>query len=117
MSKAIHRMVEDDIDRPNYGPGPAEGATRGSPIERTHEYEEKEGRSSGVWECTPGVLYEETHLEDEFCTVISGRVGIVDNATGVEEMFVAGDSFYLPKGSSLTWNVYETLRKFYMVAE
>ncbi|MGI9583970.1 MAG: cupin domain-containing protein, partial [Acidimicrobiia bacterium] len=108
---------EKDIDRPNYGPDPAEGAMGGNPIERTYEYDENDGSSSGVWECTPGVLYEEEHLEDEFCTVISGRVGIVDNATGVEEMFHAGDSFYLPKGSSLTWNVYGTLRKFYMVAE
>ena len=46
-----------------------------------------------------------------------GRVGIIDNADGSEEVFVAGDSFFLPKGSSLTWVVYETVRKFYMTAE
>ena len=36
---------------------------------------------------------------------------------GSEEVFVAGDTFFLPKGSSLTWVVYETVRKFYLTAE
>jgi uncharacterized cupin superfamily protein len=44
-------------------------------------------------------------------------VGLVDNVDQIEEIFVAGDSFFLPKGSSITWVVYETVRKFYMTAE
>ena len=34
-----------------------------------------------------------------------------------QEIFTAGDSFFLPKGSTLTWVVYETMRKFYMTAD
>jgi uncharacterized cupin superfamily protein len=32
-------------------------------------------------------------------------------------VFAAGDSFFLPKGSTLTWIVHETVRKYYMTAE
>lgn len=117
MKSSIIRMVEEDIDRPNYGPKPADGAIEGEPIESIHEYYSKDGHTSGVWVCSPGRMLEEHHAEDEFCTIISGKVGIFDNENGREEIFVAGDSFFLPNGSSLTWIVYETVRKFYMTAE
>jgi len=117
MSKTIFRLVEDDIEQPNYGPAAAEGADGGDPIESAHEYYSKDGRTSGVWECSPGRLLEEHHGEDEFCTILSGTVEITDNTTGHGETFVAGDSFFLPKGSNLTWVVHETVRKFYMTAE
>ncbi len=117
MSSSIIRMIEDDIERPNYGPEPADGAIEGEPIESTHEYYSKGGSTSGVWVCSPGRMLEEQHAEDEFCTIISGRVALIDNFDQSEEVFVAGDSFFLPKGSSLTWVVYETVRKFYMTAE
>jgi uncharacterized cupin superfamily protein len=110
-------MVEEDIERPNHGPDRAEGAIAGEPIESAHEYYSMDGHTSGVWVCSPGRMLEEQHAEDEFCTIISGKVGLIDNATGREEVFAAGDSFFLPKGSSLTWVVYETVRKFYMTAD
>jgi uncharacterized cupin superfamily protein len=62
-------------------------------------------------------MLEEQHVEDEFFTIISGNVGLIDNENGFEEVFVAGDSFFPPKGSSLTWVVCETIRKLYMSAE
>lgn len=108
-------MVEMDIEQPNYGPAPAESAIEGEPIESAHEYYSKDGRMSGVWDCTPGRMLDEPHGEDEFCTILTGKVGLIDNETQDEEIFVAGDSFFLPKGSSLTW-VDETVRKFYMTA-
>jgi uncharacterized cupin superfamily protein len=117
VSSNVIRMVEEDINQPNFGPDAAEGTIEGDPIERAHEYYARDGNTSGVWDCSPGRMLEEQHAEDEFCTIIAGRVGIVDNETGTEEIFVAGDSFFLPKGSSLTWIVYETVRKFYMTAE
>lgn len=116
MSSNIIRMVERDIEQPNYGPEIAEGAVEGEPMESTHEYYSSDGSTSGVWVCTPGRMLEDRHAEDEFCTIIAGRLGLIDNTIGTEEIFVAGDSFFLPKGSSLTWVVYETVRKFYMTA-
>lgn len=117
MTANVIRMIESDIERPNYGPDPAEGAIEGEPIERTHEYFSRDGRTCGVWECSPGRMVEEEHDEDEFVTILSGRLGIIDNEDGSEEVFGPGDSFFLPKGSSLTWVVYETIRKFYMTAD
>lgn len=117
MSANAIRMVEADIERPDYGPKPAEGAIEGEPIESTHEYYAKDGNTCGVWTCSPGRMLEEDHAEDEFVTLLSGRLGIIDNEDGSEEVFVAGDSFLLPKGSSLTWVVHEPIRKFYMTAE
>ncbi len=115
MSSSIIRMVEADIERPNFGPEPAEGAIEGTPIESTHEYYSKDGNTSGVWTCSPGRMFSEQE-EDEFVTVLSGKLGLIDSEDGNEEIFVAGDSFFLAKGSSLTWVVYETIRKFYMTA-
>ena len=117
MSDPIIRMNASDLDRPNFGPDPADFAIEGEPIESAHEYHSKDGRCSGVWVCSPGRILEEEHAEDEFCTIIGGRVGLIDNATGKEEVFVTGDSFFLPKGSNLTWVVYETVSKFYFTAE
>ncbi|MFQ5968215.1 MAG: cupin domain-containing protein [Acidimicrobiia bacterium] len=117
MSTNIIRMVEKDIEQPNYGPEPAEGAIEGTPLESTHEYYSKDGNTTGVWTCSSGRMLEENHAEDEFVTLLSGKLGIIDNEDGREEIFGAGDSFFLPKGSSLTWVVYEPVRKFYMTAE
>ena len=117
VSSNIIRMVEEDIDRLSIGSEPAEGIVEGAPVESTHEYYSNDGNTSGVWACTPGRMLEENHAEDEFATILSGKVGIIDNDDGTEEIFESGDSLFLPKGSSLTWVVYETVRKFYMTAE
>ena len=117
VSSTIIRMVEEDIERPNYGPAPADFAIEGTPIESTHEYYARDGCTSGVRVCSEGRTLEEQHTENEFCTILAGKVGIIDNQAGTEEIFVAGDSFFLPKGSNLTWVIYETVRKFYMTAE
>jgi len=116
VSSNVIRMVESDIEQPNIGPGPAAFAIEGEPVESCHEYFSKDGRTSGVWVCSPGRVREKQDW-DEFCSIIAGRVGLIDDETGHEEIFVAGDSFFLPKGSTLTWVVYETVRKFYMTAE
>jgi uncharacterized cupin superfamily protein len=116
MSGNIIRMVDGDIEKPNYGPESAEGAIEGDPIESTHEYYAKDGNTTGVWSCSPGRMFGEQE-EDEFVTLLSGKLGLIDEADGQEEIFVAGDSFFLAKGGRLTWVVYEPILKFYMTAE
>ena len=49
-------------------------------------------------------------------TVISGSVTIT-NADGQSDTFTAGDSFFIAKGAKCTWEINETLRKFYMIVE
>jgi uncharacterized cupin superfamily protein len=117
MSQPIIRMNAADLERPNSGPAPADFAMEGEPIESSYTYHEEGGREAGVWICTPGRVLEEEHEEDEFCTILGGRVGLIDNETGREEIFVQGDSFFLPKNSNLTWVIYETVSKYYFTAE
>ena len=117
MSNPIIRMNEGALARPNSGPSPADFAIEGEPVESSFTYHEKDGREAGVWVCSPGRVLEEEHEEDEFCTILGGKVGLIDNATGQEEVFVRGDSFFLPKGTNLTWVIYETVSKSYFTAE
>lgn len=117
MSTAIIRMHAADLDRPTFGPAPADYAVEGEPLESAYVYHEEDGREAGVWICSPGRVLEEEHEEDEFCTILGGKVGLIDNGTGREEIFVQGDSFFLPKGTSLTWIIYETVSKYYFTAE
>ncbi|MBQ62934.1 MAG: hypothetical protein CMQ19_12780 [Gammaproteobacteria bacterium] len=116
MSKPIIRMNAADLSNPNFGPAPADYIIEGEPIESAHEYYEKDGCAAGVWVCSPGRTLDENHNEDEFCTIIGGKVGLIDNETNSEEIFTAGDSFFLPKGSNLTWVIYETVSKYYFTS-
>lgn len=116
MSSNIIRVSEADIEEPSYGPSPAGHVVAGDPIESLHAYFSRDGRDVGVWECSPGSM-REPQIVDEFCTILAGSFDIVDDETGATESFQAGDSFFLPKGSTLTWVIHETVRKFYMVVE
>ena len=47
-------------------------------------------------------------------TVISGIVKVTYKSSGATETYTAGDSFYLPKGEDVVWEITETLTKFFM---
>lgn len=68
----------------------------------------------GVWECAPSKEEIESYPVHEMMTVISGSVTLTD-ANGHKETFAAGDSFFIPKGTKCTWEITQTLRKFYMI--
>ena len=70
---------------------------------------------SGVWECAPCKEEIESYPVHEMMTVISGSVTLT-NADGQSETFTAGDTFFIPKGPKCTWQITDTLRKFYMIA-
>ena len=123
MNDSIIRMVEADLERPNYGPEPAADVVAGEPIETTHEYFDHDGVTRPIscgtqwlWALTAPCWMIGEQTEAEFVTMLAGKLGLIDEA-GNEEIFVAGDSFFLPKGITLTWVVYETIHKFYMTAE
>jgi uncharacterized cupin superfamily protein len=117
MNQATIRMNASDLDRPTDGPEPAEGGYEGDPIETAHVYYDQDGVSSGVWICTPGKTLNNDYPCDEFCTIIGGKVGIVNNDDNSEEVYSAGDSFFVPKGANTTWIIYETVSKFWMITE
>ena len=46
--------------------------------------------------------------------VISGDVKVTFRSSGSAETYTAGDSFYLPKGKDLVWQITETLTTIFM---
>ena len=70
--------------------------------------------TAGVWECTPCTTQTGSYPVDEFCYILNGAVVITDDA-GQRETFKAGDCFIVPKGTSLTWHMPETTRKYYVI--
>lgn len=72
--------------------------------------------SVGVWECAPSREEIMAYPVDEMMTVISGALTLT-GSDGTEQEFVAGDTFFIPKGTACVWEITRTLRKFYMIAE
>ncbi len=77
---------------------------------------EHSGISSGVWKCAPCRQAIDAYPVDEMMTVISGSVTLT-GADGVAHIFTAGDSFFVAKGTPLTWEITKFMHKFFMIAE
>jgi len=93
-----------------------ENVVEGSPVETGHNFfTGGSGQlTAGVWECTPCTTQTDSYPVDEFCYILNGAVVITDDA-GQRETFKAGDCFIVPKGTSLTWHMPETTRKYYVI--
>ncbi len=76
---------------------------------------EDESILTGVWECAPCREEIDAYPVHEMMSVISGSLTLTD-AEGRAETFTPGDMFFIPKGTPCTWEITETLRKFYMIA-
>ena len=72
---------------------------------------------AGVWECAPCREDIESYPVNELMTVISGSVTLTDPDSGRADTYTAGDTFFVPKGTRCTWEITETLRKFYFINE
>lgn len=71
---------------------------------------------AGVWECSPCKEVFEAYPVNEMMTVVSGEVKVTDDENGIVETFTAGDTFFIAKGAKCTWEITQTLRKFYFIA-
>jgi uncharacterized cupin superfamily protein len=49
-------------------------------------------------------------------TILSGSVTLTSTDDGNSETFTAGDTFFVAKGTRCTWEITETLRKYYFIA-
>lgn len=76
---------------------------------------EDESILAGVWTCAPSREVIDAYPVNEMMTVLSGSVSIT-NADGEAETFTKGDSFFIPKGAKVIWEITETLTKHYMIA-
>jgi len=69
--------------------------------------------SAGVWECTMG-SFRITYPMDEIATLLKGKLVITDDR-GRKTTLEAGDSFFVAKGETLTWDIIEPVRKSYFL--
>jgi uncharacterized protein len=73
-----------------------------------------DGRSaSGVWEVTPGV-FDTTYPWDETFYLLEGEVALTDQ-NGDRLTVTAGHQVFVPIGSTVRWDVRETLRKVFHI--
>ena len=66
---------------------------------------------SGVWRCTPGIF---TCVEkgDELQTILNGKL-ILTEEGGQKQTFLPGDSVVTKKGTTVTWEIVETVDKVF----
>ena len=106
----------DGAGLPFWGKLENENVIGGDPVETGHNFfTGGSGQlTAGVWECTPCTIQTNSYPVDEFCYILNGIVVITDDA-GHSETFKAGDCFVVPKGTSFTWHMPETTRKYYVI--
>ncbi len=71
---------------------------------------------TGVWESAPCKEVHDPYPVHEMMTILSGSVTLTDINDGHSETFTSGDTFFVAKGTRCTWEITETLRKFYFIA-
>lgn len=106
------RIADDEVGKPAlFG-----SILSGQPLEiHRNIFEADYGRfKSGVWQCTPGIVAMKDWPYHEFCVLLSGRVIITPDGGSPRE-YKAGDALVLPMGFTGTWEILETVRKYYAV--
>lgn len=106
------RIADDEVGKPAvFGT-----VLSGDPREiHRNLYDGDDGRfASGVWQCTPGVVAMKDWPYEEFCVLLSGRVIITPDGGAARE-YRTGDALVLPMGFTGTWDIRETVRKYYAV--
>ena len=96
----------------------AESFTTADQTEMIHyaHLNEESGVSSGTWQCAPCREVFSAYPVDEMMTVLEGSVTVTD-ASGIEQVFGIGDTFFIAKGTPLTWEITDTMLKFFMISE
>lgn len=73
----------------------------------------EDGSEAGIWECTPGKFIREV-VQAEMVTFLSGHcIFHPENGDPIE--IKAGDVLFFPENSKGTWEIFETVRKAYLV--
>ncbi len=65
----------------------------------------------GIWSCTPGIIEMAAQPYNEFVTLYDGEV-IATLNDGTPVHLKTGDSFFVPKGSKIRWDIRRTVFKY-----
>ena len=100
--------------------GPWQGAASGESAQERflmlfNEKRDLKGSSRvGIWEGTACVEEIDGYPADELMVVLDGSCTITD-ASGHEEVFNAGDSFFMPMGFHGVWRQDGHMKKYFMM--
>lgn len=88
------------------------------PMERFHRIHEVTMNTpcklrAGVWEAQAYSERLQNYPYDEIVFVVEGSISITDES-GQDQLFKAGDCFFLQKGFNGYWNQHERLKIFHM---
>lgn len=117
MGKIIRFEAEPADGLMPSGDVPAETFTTEDKTERDYSYfaNRDESVTTGVWECAPATMTFDSYYAHELMTVLSGSVTVTNHETDSADTFMAGDTFFVEKGSNFTFEITETLRKYYFI--
>ena len=77
-------------------------------------YQSEDGAvMSGIWACAPCLQDIPAYPVNEMMTIISGSLTLTDG-DGKSCTYGPGDSLFVPKGAGFTWNITESLKKYFM---
>ncbi|MGB0847477.1 MAG: cupin domain-containing protein [Thiolinea sp.] len=111
----IRLMPTGDMQPSNLTPTEAFTSADKTELNRTFFAGSDDNPLVGVWECAPCKEVFDSYPVHEFISIISGSLTLT-HADGRIEIFTEGDVFFIPKGTALTWEITETLRKYYMIS-
>ena len=69
---------------------------------------------TGVWECAPNRVEIDAYPVHEMMTVISGSVTVTNEGES-PQIFNAGDTFMIPRGTKCVWEITKKLKKYFMI--
>ncbi|MGZ0219700.1 MAG: cupin domain-containing protein [Acidimicrobiales bacterium] len=96
---------------------PQEAFSTGDQTELDFPYfADDNGVSAGVWECAPSRMVFDQYPVHEMMTILSGSVTLTSLDDDRIETFIAGDTFFVAKGTRFVWEITETLRKYYFIS-
>jgi uncharacterized cupin superfamily protein len=117
MQNQLVPLDHSRIDRDGAGIPAVFGAVAsGDPVEVCIDIFDNPTRrfACGVWQCSVGVVEMKDWPYDELCVLLAGRV-IITPRGGQPQEYAQGEAFVIPRGFTGTWDIRETIRKYYAI--
>jgi uncharacterized cupin superfamily protein len=116
MSKGVKDIVNIRLGEgkpvvPEWGEGDASPSWRETEWRAFGDGEDKP--FGGAWEGEQGMLSLASYPYDEVCVMLTGSVALIDSDGG-RRVFRAGDSFFVPRGFSGSWETLEPSSKVFV---
>mmetsp|Transcript_15419 Transcript_15419/g.30317 ORF Transcript_15419/g.30317 Transcript_15419/m.30317 type:complete len:128 (-) Transcript_15419:100-483(-) len=74
------------------------------------------GNMSGIWQCTPGGFDVPNRANTENIFILSGKVKLINMDSKEVTELATGDTATLELGSSIRWEIVETVTKFFVIS-